>query len=170
MLLALGAMLALQAETVAGLDVADLCQFVADKLTLSGAGGAPRYRYVYQARLFAAAGVHVQSDDPTSIQEKMQRFWNRHQDRLICNVVNSTVRNGHILRVAVERSNGEFINDVARRWRVDLNYRDRRDGGTVLDYLDAQLALARGSPREATLNRYRQILEAAGGRHARDLR
>ena len=149
-----------------GLSVGEICQFVAENISESDPAASTRY--VYQTRLFRAAGVDPARDDAATIRSKMQTYWNRHRQALVCNVPNSIVRNGSILKLAVDSSNSEFLNDVARRWKLELNQVDR-DGETVLDFVTRELEKAAGSPRADTLRRYRNILESAGARRARDL-
>ena len=158
-----------------GLDPEELCQFVAENLSDTRAT-APT-PYVYRTRLFRAAGVDPARDDPATIRTKMQTYWNRHREALICNVPNSVVRDGSILKLAVDSSSSEFLTDVVRRWQLDLNQIDYDTihnevdpgGETVLDFVDRQLERAAGSPREATLRRYRNWLVGGGARRARDL-
>lgn len=149
------------------LDPGELCQFVAENLSESNASRGTRY--VYQTRLFAAAGVDPHTDTREVISRKMKAWWSKNQHRLICNVPHSIVRDGSILKLAVDSSSSEFINDAVRRWRVDLNRIDA-DGTTVLDFIDAEREKARESPRFATLNRYYNIFASGGAKHARDLR
>ncbi|CAN1528062.1 hypothetical protein MCERH10_01292 [Caulobacteraceae bacterium] len=149
-----------------GLNVPELCQFVAENLSESDTSRHTRFRY--QRRLFQAAGVDPSIDDAATKQTKMQTWWNLYQDQLICNVPHSIVRNGNILKLAVDRSSSEFINDAVRRWKVDLNLIDA-DGTTVLDFIDQERLKAQGTPRFATLNSYYNIFAGGGAKHRRDL-
>lgn len=150
--------------------VDDICMFVAenpyDELTDMP---PPHTGRVYRTLMLQAAGVKIGTDDAETIRIKMQRWWTASQDKLLCNVANSIVRDGSILRLAVDRSNSDFINDAARRWRVDLNYRDKTDGGTVLDFIDGQMKISEGTGRFDILRRYRTILEGVGAKRAKDL-
>lgn len=169
MLVGLAVALALGATTPSqeiGLDPEELCRFVAENLSESSVAAGTRF--VYQTRLFRAAGVDPARDDPATIRTKMQTYWNRHREALVCNVPNSIVRDGSILKLAVDSSNSEFLTDVVRRWQLDLNQVDR-DGETVLDFAVRELEKAAGTPREDTLRRYRNWLESGGARRARDL-
>jgi hypothetical protein len=95
-----------------GLDVPDICQFVAENPSESD--HSQHTRFVYQTRLYQAAGVDPSRDVAATIRTKMQTWWNLYQNQLICNVPNSFVRNGNILKLAVDRSSSEFINDAVR--------------------------------------------------------
>lgn len=144
---------------------ADLCGLVA---TQNSDGSRPDGTgYSYRTRMFLSGGVDPQADSREVIRQKMQAWWSRYQHLLHCNLLNSSGPK-HILKLAVERGSGEFINDVARRWQVDLNHLS--NGGTVLDYIDAEMIRARGTPREAIFAEYQGILERRGARRARELR
>lgn len=178
MILELVAALALVSTTPSqeiGLDPADLCQFVAENLSDTN---DPRLTpYVWRTRLFRAAGVDPANDDPAIIRAKMQAYWNRHREALICNVPNSVVRDGSILKLAADSSSSEFLTDVVRRWQLDLNQIDydtihndiEPRGETVLDFVEQEMERAVGTPRESILRRYRNWLVGGGARRARDL-
>ena len=178
MLAELAVALALGATTPSqeiGLDPEELCRFVAENLSESSAAAGTCF--VYQTRLFRAAGVDPARDDAATIRTKMQTYWSRHREALVCNVPNSVVRDGSILKLAMDSSNSEFVNDAVRRWRLDLNqidydtiYNEIDPGGeTVLDWVDRQLLIHAGSNREAILLRYRGILIQGCALRARDL-
>ena len=149
------------------LNVDDLCQYVAENPAETDSSRGTRF--VYQTRLFAAAGVDPHTDTREVISSKMQAWWSQHQHLLICNVTNSIVRDGSILKLAVDSSSSEFINDVVRRWRVDLNRIDA-DGTTVLDFIEQQRERNRTSSRFQILDNYYTIFVTNGAKHARDLR
>jgi hypothetical protein len=144
-----------------------LCLYVAENPSETDPREA-RSVYRYRSWLYRAAGVDLAADDADTIRSRMQLWWNANQDALRCNVPNSVIRNGSILRLAADRSSSEFLTDAARRWRLDLNYRDPNDGGTVLDWLDDQILIAHPN-RAPTLIRYRTMIQNVGGLRARDL-
>lgn len=146
-------------------DVADLCQFVAEKVTETSPGA--KTSYVYQSKIYKAACVEA-GDSPKVIQAKVQNFWNRYHDKLVCSALNSTVQNGHILKLAVDRSSTEFINDTVRRWRVNLNHVDS-DKKTVLDFIDEERKKAAGTQRLSTLDRYYQIFRTNGAKYSSEI-
>lgn len=146
-------------------NVADLCQFVADETAESNPSTGTEY--VYRTKIREAACVR-DGDSSEEVKVKIRAFWSEYNGRLVCNVLNSGVRNGHILKLAVNRSSTNFIKDVTRRWKVDLNHVDA-DGKTVMDYLDDEIAASRGTSREATLRNYLQLIRAGGGRYKREL-
>lgn len=149
--------------------VEELCLFMVEGLVDSSKPSNTR-AYLYRDMMRKAAGVDMAVDDRPTETAKMQRWWNAHQHQLKCNVTNSVVRDGHIMRLAVDRSQGEFIRDVVFRWKLDINYRDPKDGGTVLDWIDDQLVTNNYNTNHTfLLNRWKTMLETYGGKRAKDL-
>lgn len=155
-------------DPVPNLDVDDLCVFVAENIRESDPSKGTTY--VWQTQLYEAANIDAHNDDGAAVRAKMQAFWNQYQDRLLCNVPNSVVRNGSILRLAADRSSTQFIQSVTYRWGLDLNYVDRNDGGTVLDWLDKEFdSAAAGTGRKNIISRYRRIMIDHGAKRASEL-
>jgi len=148
-------------------EVDELCGFVSDQVTETDSG--KHTRFTYQSILFRWAGVDARVDGKEETARKMQVYWKANADQLYCNELNSSIRNAHILLLAIDRNSNEFINDVVRRWHVDLNVVDKFTGGTVLDFVEQQLAQAKGTPREPALSRYRAMLLGNGARRAREI-
>lgn len=147
-------------------NVEELCQFVAENLSETNASQGTRF--VYQTRIYRGACVNPQTDSAEVIQAKIQNFWNRYHDKLTCNIPNSIVRDGNILKLAVDRSSTDFINDSVRRWKVNLNHVDA-DNKTVLDFIDEERTKALGTPRHAILNRYFNIFRSNGAKFKREI-
>ncbi|MFL5784461.1 MAG: hypothetical protein ACJ76H_07635 [Bacteriovoracaceae bacterium] len=148
------------------INAAEFCTAVG--MQLSETNPANGTRYSYQTKIYKAACVET-NDSPEVIQAKIQNFWNRYHDQLVCNQLGSMVKNGNVLKLAVEKNSNEFINDTVRRWHVNLNHVDNSDHKTVLDFIDEQLAQAQGTPLEATLRRYQTLFKNNGAKNSRDL-
>jgi hypothetical protein len=69
----------------------------------------------------------------------------------------------------VEKDAKEFVNDVVRRWKVDLNHVDPADGKTALDYIEVELAKAGDSSNAPILRRYYDLFRKHGAKHRREL-
>lgn len=148
------------------INVEELCRFVAENLSESNSTVGTRF--VYQTRIYRAACVNPQQDSAEVIQAKVQNFWNRYHDSLVCNVPHSIVRNGNILKLAVDSSSTDFINDSVRRWKVNINHVDA-DNKTVLDFIDEERTKSVGTSRHATLNRYFNIFRSNGAKFKREI-
>ena len=85
-----------------------LCRYVAENLSETDPREA-RSVYRYRTWFYRAAGVDLAADNADTIRSKMQLWWNANQDAVRCNVPNSVIRNGSILRLAADRSSSEFL-------------------------------------------------------------
>ena len=97
----------------------------------------------------------------------MQRYWLANRERFICNQLGFSSRSGNIVKLAIERDNREFINDLVRRWGVDLNFVDPSDGRTALDFVEYRLETNDGL--ESANDRIRTILLNYGAKRANEL-
>ncbi len=157
---------AAQVSALSNTEVVTICLSVAEQMNEVDETVGTRFHY--QTRLFRAAGVDPRRDSADQRRDRMQWWWSAHQSQLHCNLLNSTV-SGNILKLAIDRSSNEFINDVVRRWGVDLNYRERQDGTTVLDFIESELIKAAGTPREAILRRYQRLFVENGAKRGTEL-
>jgi len=126
------------------------------------------YKYIYQTKIYRAACVET-SDSPEVVRLKVQNFWNKFHSGLNCSQLGFSVRNGHILKLAVERNSRDFINDAIRKWKVSLNHVDDSDQKTVLDYIEAELARAKGTSMEPVIQRYFTLFRSNGAKYKREL-
>jgi hypothetical protein len=148
------------------LDVEQLCDAVSDQIAET-APGSPN-KYSYQSKIHAAACIEP-SDAPEMVRGKVQAFWNREHARLNCSQLGYSIRNGHILKLAVERNSKDFVNDAVRKWKLDLNHVDPADGRTVLDYIAEERAKARGTSLDLILQRYDDLFRKNGAKRRSEL-
>lgn len=125
--------------------------------------------YTYQTQIYAGAGVDASSDNPETIRTKIQIFWNANWRELRCSNLNFTITNGNILKQGVEANSRNFINDMVRKWQVDINVVDPVDGKTLMDYVDDQQALHGGTSLESVLRNYSLLLNRHGAKRAREI-
>ena len=105
---------------------ADLCDAVAGQILETDP--SRRTHYTFQTKIYAASCVDESADSAEVIQQKIQAFWLVAEPTLTCSQLNFSVKDGHILKLAVERNSRDFINDVVRKWKLSLNHVDRSDG------------------------------------------
>lgn len=148
------------------LDVGSLCNAVSDQLQEQNSSAGTRYRY--QTMIYQASCIES-GDSVDVIKAKIQNFWNKYHDQLACNSLSFSIKNGNILKLAIEMNSRNFINDSVRRWGVNLNHIDSTDHQTVLDYIEAQLRATRGTPREQALQSYFDIFRKNGAKLSREL-
>ena len=123
-------------------------------------------RYVYQDKIYAAAGVTA-DDTPASRRQKVQRLWAQHDlyKRLTCS---DPGFHGPLLKWAVHQRFDALVVDYAHKWGLPLNQIDEIDGRTALDYVadERQAAQGRDAPATVrTLGTYFTIMRAAGAKH-----
>lgn len=157
------------AQPAIKVDVPNLCSAVAAQ-TLEYEPRHDLVLYQYQQIIFDASNVNV-SDTETVIAEKVRRWFDANKSVLVCNQVNFTPRNGSILKLAIARQAGPFIDDILRNWQVELNAIDAADAKTVLDYIsERRTAAGPSSQFSRTLSRYYDRFRASGARHAAELK
>ena len=125
--------------------------------------------YQYQTLVYNASCVEA-GDSESVIKAKVQNFWNKYHDTLLCKPVNFVPQNGSILKLAVSRQAEPFIDDSIRNWAVSLNHVDKVDQGTVLDYIDMKKRDAGSNANLVKIyQRYYDRFRAAGAKHKREL-
>ena len=142
-----------------------LCDFIDSHVTEPS--GSDDY-YSYQAKAYQVGKV-TSRDSEATIRKKVQHLFVINQAIMDCDDLGFSVSNGSMLKLAVSRRFDDFIQEAVADWQVPLNRIDASDGRTVLDYIDAELAKAMGTPLEKKLRDYRETFRAAGGRTAREL-
>ena len=123
------------------LEPADVCEAVSGQMLETDESRGTHYSY--QTKIYALAGVQVSKDGPELIRRKIQAWWKADAKRMVCSQLNFSVHNGGILKLAVERNSRDFLNDMVRKWQVDVNVVDSADGKTVLDYVEREIEEAR---------------------------
>lgn len=153
-----------------------------DEITLSGICGlvssqiplrdphqdAPAARYLYQYQLQSLAEIRV-GDTPELIASKMQAYWRENNHHLTCDTSGFNVPNGYLLKFAVARRSDQFLNDMLRVWRVDLNWVDPADGRTTLDYIRDERQRSPSPAVIRVMDRYYRNFRAAGALHREEL-
>jgi hypothetical protein len=143
-----------------------LCNAVSDQLYESDESTGNKYSY--QTKIYKGSCVEP-GDSQEIIQAKVQIFWNKYHESLNCTQLGFSIKDGHILKLAVERNSKDFINDVIRKWKLSLNHVDPADQKTVLDYIETELVKAKGTPIEPTLQRYFDLFRSHGAKFKREL-
>jgi hypothetical protein len=146
-------------------DAQQFCNTVSDQIPDSS--GSPD-RYVYQTMIREAACIQL-GDGPDMVRGKVQAFWNQEHARLTCSQLGYSIRNGHVLKLAIERNSKDVVNDMVRKWQVDLNHVDPADGRTVLDYVADGLVREKGTGMDLILQRYDTLLRRHGAKRRSEL-
>ena len=122
-------------------------------------------QYVYQKKIYDAAGVNLDADSPALIAEKIRKAWavfvREKESKLDCNDLS-------IIKYAVSNRFDDFLVDVVK-WEVHLNKIDNGDGKTVLDFTQDAIISLKGTPLEPILKTYYQLFKEAGAKHRVEL-
>jgi hypothetical protein len=127
------------------------------------------YIYVYQKKVLDAACIKIGTDDEGTVNRKVQAMWSASRANLNCDSVQFDVSGGNVLKFAVSTKFDQFIED-AIWWGVDLNWVDKIDNRTVLDYVTYQIEKNKGKNIESKLAHYYKILKEAGAKHRHELK
>ena len=126
------------------------------------------YHYAYQRKILDAACV-LHTDTGGTVNKKVRAMWSASRDKLKCESVQFDVTGGNILKYAVSTKFDEFISD-AIWWGVDLNWVDKSDDRTVLDYVSFQIEQNKGKNIESLYANYYKTLRKAGAKHRHELK
>lgn len=126
------------------------------------------YHYAYQRKMLDAACV-LHTDTGGTVNKKVQAMWSASRDKLKCESIQFDVTHGNILKYAVSTKFDEFISD-AIWWGVDLNWVDKSDDRTVLDYVKHHIDQNKGKNIESMYQSYYKTLREAGAKHRHELK
>ncbi|MBD9479869.1 hypothetical protein [Pseudoxanthomonas sp. PXM02] len=128
------------------------------------------YVYAYQRIVDKAACADYEHDEADRYSQKVRDLWVAHPSAFICkNIPGFDVNPGSILKLAARYQFKDFLVMSAQVWKVDLNQVDDADGRTLLDYVDKELELKRGTVNEPSLRQYHDMLRKAGAKRASEL-
>ena len=143
-----------------------LCSLIHNKLEESDLKSPHLFRY--QTVIMKAACTNPDVDSPAEVRRKIQAFWRRYSDELVCDSLSFTVQKGNIIKFAVDRRFDEFLADVVD-WQIDLNRIDPGDNRTVLDFIKHEEQRFKGTVIEAKMKTYYRRLRQAGAKHRSEL-
>lgn len=130
------------------------------------------FMYRYESSLWTMSCARPGTDSFDTARKKIALMWGAHYDQFKC--VTIGLDSGDLLKYAVKKDFTEFILDVAKNYKLNINRIDRADGTTVLDYVQAEIAKARQSDKSADYIRhlesvYKQLRNELGARHRTEL-
>lgn len=126
------------------------------------------YHYAYQRKILDASCV-LPTDTGGTVNKKVQAMWSASRDKLTCESIQFDVTHGNIIKYAVSTKFDEFISDVIW-WGVDLNWVDKSDDRTVLDYVSHHIEQNKGKNIESLYAYYYKMLRKAGAKHRHELK
>jgi len=146
------------------IDIRNLCSSISAKV--SNFLPAPP-KYYYEFLLYELAGTN--HNDPDKYK-KVRDFWNKHHHKFKCKQTTASMEEGgYIAKVAIAEPFDPFIVDLTTVYKVDVNA--ITNGTTILDYIDIKRIEYANNPLMLDeLDRWYDLFEETGGKHARDLK
>lgn len=127
------------------------------------------FDYNYQKSMYASACADVDTMSDSEINAKLRAWWDQYKDKLICDSLQFNVTNGSVFKYAISGNVTSFIDDAIYA-KLDLNFVDKADGKTVLDYTKDEInKQSASSPIRKVLQDYYDKLKAAGAKHKSEL-
>lgn len=145
----------------------NLCNFVGKRYADEDEDSP--YVYQYERMIHQAACVDMTKDSEAEIATKVQKLWNSHKESFQCNLIDFSIKNGSILKYAAAKKSYEFLDLAIDTWKVNLNNIDPDDNGTLLDYIEKEMEMYKGTHIEETMKRYHKKLRNAGAKRRSEL-
>ncbi|MGJ1284865.1 hypothetical protein ACR79P_14675 [Sphingobacterium spiritivorum] len=143
------------------------CGEVGAKGRYKGSDG--NFDYSYQKIMYESACADIDNMNEREINQKLREWWNLFKDKLVCDCVQFNVPNGSVFKFAIRSYLTSFIDDAIYA-KFDLNFIDKADGRTILDYTRDELnKQTHTSPVRKLLQEYYDKLRAAGAKHRSEL-
>lgn len=127
------------------------------------------FEYRYQQVMYQSACADVDTMSDKEINLKLQQWWDLYKDKLLCDSIQFNVPNGSVFKYAIRGYVTSFIDDAIYA-KFDLNFVDKADGRTVLDYTRDEIKKhTKASPVKKILESYYTKLRNAGAKHKSEL-
>lgn len=143
------------------------CGDVGSKSPYKGNDG--NFDYVFQQVMFESACADIENMSEKEIAQKLREWWDLYKDKLLCDSLQFNVTYGSVFKYAIYGGVTSFVDD-AIYYKLDLNFVDKADGRTVLDYTKDELyKQTTSSPIRKVLQEYYDKLRNAGAKHKSEL-
>lgn len=132
-----------------------LCNLVSGKFEAGGPDAPMGVLYAYQSVIYQAACVDTVFDTPEQISEKVRKLWVLFDQKVRC--TQSDGANDPILKYAIAKFNGDFIDDAVK-WNVDIT--KVYDGETIVQFAKRKHDQARNIDHKKLYKEYYEKLRA----------
>lgn len=132
--------------------------------------------YNYQNILWQLACTTPKKDLTEVGRVKVKRYWNKYKKEIRCPATGRRDTDDlSIAKHAIDTSGIRFTRELAVVYKVDFNFVDKKDGLTILDFVQVRIDMAnKHVPKpESRLIEDQAIYDAivkAGGKHKKDLK
>ena len=143
------------------------CGDVGSKSPYRGSDG--NFEYAFQDIMYKSACADIETMNDKEINQKLREWWDLNKGSLLCDTLEFNVPNGSVFKYAINGKITSFI-DEAIYAKFDLNFVDKADGRTILDYTRDEIKKhSDTSPIKKVLQGYYDKLKAAGAKHKFEL-
>ena len=143
------------------------CGYVGSQNTYKGIDS--NFDYTFQEVMYNSACADIESMSDKEVNQKLRIWWDLYKDKLVCDSLQFNVSNGSVFKYAISSKVNSFIDDAIYA-KLDLNFVDKADDRTVLDYTRDEIKKhSETSETRKVLERYYQKLRNAGAKHKSEL-
>lgn len=143
------------------------CGYVGSQNTYKGIDS--NFDYTFQEVMYNSACADIENMSEKEIAQKLREWWDLYKNKLLCDSLQFNVPNGSVFKYAVSGKVTAFIDD-AIYYKFDLNFVDKADDRTVLDYTRDEIKKhMETSETKKVLEGYYQKLRKAGAKHKSEL-
>lgn len=127
--------------------------------------------YGYQEYLWEISCVDVKNDSLEEAIKKVRSMWSIYRELIIAPPIpNSVATDKSILKFSVDVGFTTMFTELLRRYKVDVNFVDPKDGYTILDFIEDRIQHVRNSPpvdveKLQEFEMYVQMLKERGVQH-----
>ncbi len=98
-----------------------------------------KFQYNYVKRIWDHAGADPNVDDDEAARPKIQRWWNKHKYKVVCNENGFRVHSGSLLKYSIYKTFPDLLETLVMTYNLDINFTDISDGENVIDYIDEEI-------------------------------
>lgn len=132
-------------------------------------GDDANFAYVFEKVMFESACADVENMSEKELAQKLSVWWDLYKDKLLCDSLEFNVPNGSVFKQAINGKITAFVDD-AIYYKFDLNFVDKADDRTVLDYTRDEIKKhSETSEIRKVLEGYYNKLRNAGAKHKSEL-
>ena len=132
------------------------------------------FSYKYQEDLWEMSCAKVGKDTPEQAKQKIQIMWNTYRTEFKCpGGVTDSIRNGNVTKYAMDNQFSTFVVYIIKKYELDMNFIDPKDGKTLLDFVEEELATLRKANYTDKADDYQRVYDLlikTGAKRAKDLK